>query len=86
MNLMEQYSNIYGIDIKEIKTWINDYANAKNIPDGMDIENTKDDRIAGIKQYIQSQVDDSITGRIKYKDANLKLESSVLKNVCECPF
>ena len=86
MSLMEQYAEIYGIDIKEVKAWINDYANAKNIPEGMEIEETKELRVNGIKQYIQSQVDDSVTGRIKYKADNLKLESSILKPVDICPF
>jgi len=87
MSLMEQYSDIYGIDIKEVKEWINNYASAKNIPDGMEIEPTKELRIAGIKQYIQSQVDDSVTGRVKASILESRMALSEVKvDVQVCPF
>lgn len=85
MSLMDKYSAIYGIDIKEVKQWVNDYSKG-NVPEGMYIEDSKEERIESIKRYIQSQVDDSVTGRIQADILNLRIANSNAKEVAVCPF
>lgn len=85
MSLMDKYSAIYGIDIKEVKQWVNDYSKG-NVPEGMYIEDSKEERIESIKRYIQSQVDDSVTGRVQANLIAGRIESSEVKVVHSCPF
>ena len=66
MSLQQQYSDIYGIQIKEVKQWCSDYASG-NVPDSVKewMEPTKEERINSIKSYIQQMVDQSLSSQIK---------------------
>lgn len=86
MSLIKQYADIFGIPLNEVQEWVNNYSNKKNIPDGMIIEDTKEERIKSIKQYIQSQVDDSITMRVKGSLIGERIASAEVKVLCEVPF
>ena len=87
MNLMERYSAIYGIPLKEVKEWVNNYAIGK-VPESVKewMEETKEDRIKGIKEYIQSEVDSSSTFRIQSDSIYQNIEQSKPIQVAECPF
>jgi hypothetical protein len=63
---MEQYADSYGIQLKEVKQWVNDYASG-NVPDSVKewMEPTKEERINSIKEYIQRMVDQSVTSQVK---------------------
>ena len=68
MSLMQKYADIYGISVQEVKSWINDYAKG-NVPESVQcwMEETKEERIESIKEYIQRMVDESLTTKIKLK-------------------
>lgn len=87
MSLMQQYADIYGIELKEVQQWCNDYAKG-NVPEPVKewMEPTKEERIESIKTYIQSQVDESLTGQIKAELMGKRIAASGAKVVCECPF
>ena len=87
MTLMEQYSNIFGIELKEVQQWVNGYVSKKNWPENYPIEENKEDRINSIKEYMQRMVDDSVTGRVKASIIAERIEQSEVKtDMIECPF
>ena len=87
MSLMDKYSAIYGMDIKEVKAWVNDYASGK-VPESVKewMEPTKEERINSIKSYIQHMVDQSMSEQIKADLVAGRIASSESNVVCECPF
>ncbi len=66
MSLQQQYADIYGVQLKEVKQWCSDYASG-NVPDSVKewMEPTKEERINSIKEYIQRMVDESVTSQVK---------------------
>ena len=86
MSIMDKYSDIFGIDIKEVKQWVNGYVSLKNWPEEYPIESAKEERINSIKEYMQSQVDESITGQIKASIIGERIAKSEAKVIAVCPF
>lgn len=84
MSIMQQYAYIYGIPMQEVKEWVNNYALGK-VPEYMEIEETKEERIESIKAYIQRMVDESLTTKIKLDIISEKIKSTS-KQVDICPF
>ena len=66
MSLQQQYADIYGVQLKEVKQWCSDFASG-NVPDSVKewMEPTKEERINSIKSYIQQMVDQSLSSQIK---------------------
>ena len=88
MSLMQKYADIYGIPLKEVQQWCNDYAKG-SVPDSVKewMEPTKEERINSIKEYIQSQVDESVTSRVKADLIAGRIASSEAKVSPDvCPF
>lgn len=87
MSLQQKYADIYGIPLKEVQQWCNDYAKG-NVPDSVKewMEPTKEERINSIKSYIQKMVDQSLSEQIKCDLVAWRIASSEAKVVCECPF
>lgn len=87
MSLMEQYADTFGIELSEVSQWVNSYASG-DVPDSVRewMEPTKSDRIESIKAYIQREVDDSLTSRIKGDILNSRIEKAECKEVQSCPF
>lgn len=87
MSLMQQYADIYGIPLQEVKEWVNNFANG-NVPESVKewMEAEKKERIESIKAYIQSQIDESLTGQIKGQIVAHRIQNSVIKQVVSCPF
>ena len=87
MSLMQQYADSYGIEIEEVKDWVNSYANG-TVNDSVKewMEPTKEDRVKSIKAYIQMMVDMSVTSNIKAELVRDRIERSESKVVAICPF
>jgi hypothetical protein len=87
VSLQQQYSDIYGIPLDEIKIWCADFAKG-NVPDSVKewMEPTKEERIHSIKAYIQQMVDQSISSQIKADIVSGRIASSDAKVIAECPF
>ena len=88
MSLMQQYADAYGIQLKEVKQWVNDFASG-NVPDSVKewMEPTKEERINSIKSYIQQMVDESVTSQVKADLIAGRIASSVAKpSIDLCPF
>ena len=65
---------------------MNRYVSLKNWPEKYPIESTKEDRINSIKEYMQSQVDESITGQVKASIIGDRIAQSEAKVIAICPF
>ena len=89
MSLMQQYADIYGIPLQEVKEWVNDFANG-NVPDSVKewMGADKKERIESIKAYIQGEIYGSLTGQIKGQIVADRIQNSVIKQVDKdlCPF
>ena len=87
MSLQQQYADIYGVQLKEVKQWCSDFASG-NVPDSVKewMEPTKEERINSIKSYIQRMVDQSVTGQVKADLIAGRIASSEVKVIAECPF
>jgi hypothetical protein len=87
VSLQQQYADIYGVQLKEVKQWCSDFASG-NVPDSVKewMEPTKEERINSIKSYIQRMVDQSVTGQVKADLIAGRIASSEVKVIAECPF